>query len=150
MAIKALWQTDRDTIGRQAAIDGKIWVQRTNGAEIYSDEVVPVEYLKMLPSTQPEPCADTVSRTAAIEEQERIMSDHPLDGYEDGRLLINALKALPSAQPEIIRCKDCKYHRQNDYGDSWCSHPKGLDEFDLKPTDFCSRAERRTDGTEQP
>ena len=52
--------------------------------------------------------------------------------------------------PEIIKCKDCKHHRQNDYGDSWCAHPKGLDGFDLMPTDFCSRAERRTDGTEPP
>ena len=48
-------------------------------------------------------------------------------------------------QPEIIRCKDCKYRRQNNYGDSWCAHSKGLDGYELMPTDFCSRAERRTD-----
>ena len=44
-----------DVISRQAAIDGKISIQRTNGVEIYSDEAVPVEYLKNLPTAQPEP-----------------------------------------------------------------------------------------------
>jgi len=51
-----------DTISRQAAIDGKISIQRANGVEIYSDDVVPVEYLKALPSAQPEqqwiPCSE--------------------------------------------------------------------------------------------
>lgn len=41
-----------DMISRQAAIDGKISIQRTNGVEVYSDEAVPVEYLMMLPSAQ--------------------------------------------------------------------------------------------------
>ena len=44
-----------DLISRQAAIDGKIIIQRTNGVEIYYDEAVPVGYLKKLPSAQPEP-----------------------------------------------------------------------------------------------
>ena len=44
-----------DMISRQAAIDGKISVQRTNGVEIYSDDVVPVKYLENLPSAQTEP-----------------------------------------------------------------------------------------------
>ena len=43
-----------DLISRQAAIDGKISIQCANGVEIYSDEAVPVEYLKALPSAQPE------------------------------------------------------------------------------------------------
>lgn len=43
-----------DLISRKAAIDGKISIQRANGVEIYSDEAVPVEYLKRLPSVQPE------------------------------------------------------------------------------------------------
>ena len=42
-----------DLIDRQAAIDGKISVQRTNGVEIYSDDVVSVKYLENLPSAQP-------------------------------------------------------------------------------------------------
>ena len=43
-----------DLISRQAALDGKISIQRVDGLEIYSDEAVPVEYLKRLPSAQPE------------------------------------------------------------------------------------------------
>ena len=41
-----------DYISRQAALDGKISIQRADGVEIYSDEAVPVEYLKNLPSAQ--------------------------------------------------------------------------------------------------
>lgn len=41
-------------ISRQAAIDGKISIQRANGVEIYSDEAVPVEYLKRLQPAHPE------------------------------------------------------------------------------------------------
>jgi len=52
----------RALISRQAAIDGKISIQRANGVEIYSDEAVPVEYLKALPPAQPEqrwiPCSE--------------------------------------------------------------------------------------------
>lgn len=44
-----------ELIDRQAAIDGKISIQLANGVEIYSDEAVPVEYLKRLPTIQPEP-----------------------------------------------------------------------------------------------
>ena len=44
----------QDLISRQAAIDGKISIQRTNGVEMYSDEAVQVEYLKALPSAQPD------------------------------------------------------------------------------------------------
>ena len=43
-----------ELISRQAAIDGKISIQRTNGVEIYYDEAVTVKYLMMLPSAQPE------------------------------------------------------------------------------------------------
>lgn len=44
--------TTSDMIDRQQAIDGKIVIQRTNGVEIYSDEAVPVGYLKSLPPAQ--------------------------------------------------------------------------------------------------
>ena len=42
-----------DLISRQAAIDGKICIQRSNGVEIYDDYAVPVEYLEQLPPIQP-------------------------------------------------------------------------------------------------
>lgn len=41
-----------DLISRQAAIDGKIHIQLSNGVEIYSDEAVPVDYLRALPSVE--------------------------------------------------------------------------------------------------
>ena len=44
-----------DLISRKAAIDGKISIQLANGVEIYSDEAVPVGYLKRLPTIQLEP-----------------------------------------------------------------------------------------------
>lgn len=43
-----------DTIYRQAAIDGKFTTQLANGVEIYPAEAVLVEYLKALPSAEPE------------------------------------------------------------------------------------------------
>ena len=52
-----------DLISRQAAIDGKICIQLSNGVEIYDDYVVPVEYLKQLPSTQPERTCVNCGRT---------------------------------------------------------------------------------------
>ena len=44
-----------DLINKQAAIDGKILIQRADGLEIFFDEAVPVKYFKSLPSAQPEP-----------------------------------------------------------------------------------------------
>ena len=41
-----------DLISRQAAIEGKICIQRANGVEIYDDYAVPVEYLEQLPPAQ--------------------------------------------------------------------------------------------------
>lgn len=45
---------DDRTISLKAAIDGKISVELANGVEIYSEDVVPVEYLKALPPAQRE------------------------------------------------------------------------------------------------
>ena len=67
--------------------------------------------------------------------------------------IITMISEVPSAEPEIIRCKDCKYHVIHTlFGRSqaWCE--RLCDEFDksmargVEPDDYCSRAERRTDG----
>ena len=54
---------------------------------------------------------------------------------------------LPSAQPEIIRCKDCRYYQDNNDG-----YPHINCKWDANETpdadDFCSGAERRTDGSD--
>ena len=63
--------------------------------------------------------------------------------------IYKTLEALPSAQPEIIQCKDCKHwthiKRTKRY---WCRTDDGLYDLNPSPDDFCSRAERRTDGSD--
>ena len=71
--------------------------------------------------------------------------------YEAYTWAIGALKELSSAQPEIIRCEDCKHVQR------WRSE-ESAKKFGQayecarnvincpKPDDFCSYAERRTDG----
>ena len=89
--------------------------------------------------------SDLISRQAAIDAVHEEF-DECLVWDESGETTANEIErildGLPSVQQEIIRCADCKYYRQNDYGDSWCARQKG---FDQMPTDFCSRVERRTD-----
>ncbi len=54
------------------------------------------------------------------------------------------LKKLPPAEPEIIRCKDCKYHRPSGkckfFSCDFRNYVRHTDD-----EDFCSNAERRTD-----
>lgn len=112
------------------------------------------------------PANDCISRQAAIDaiiaegrtvdsrylESERII--HESDAVE-------AISMLPSAEPEIIRCKDCKYWRQQTnyagarlsfgfcesdymwrslYGETFeVAHIDTDDDF------YCGYAERRTD-----
>ena len=71
-----------DLIYRQAAIDGKISIQRANGVEIYSDEAVPVEYLKALPSEQPEQKWIPCSERLPSEEERKKWIDNNLDGIK--------------------------------------------------------------------
>lgn len=47
------------------------------------------------------------------------------------------LESVPSAEPEIIRCKDCKHYD---------GRPCGIVDWYNTADDFCSKAERRTDG----
>ena len=68
-------------------------------------------------------------------------------GLEDGK---KAIEALPSAQPEIIRCKDCKHYKITD--NRAFGFPVKVCKWtgfeDVDDDDFCSRAERRTDGSD--
>ena len=61
------------------------------------------------------------------------------------RHVVDVIKQLPSAQSEIIRCKDCKYGSPNGKYGCKCYHYRLYETHDMKPEDFCSRAERRTD-----
>lgn len=51
------------------------------------------------------------------------------------------IEALPSVQPEIIRCKDCIRYGRDD------CFMKIQMLWELKPDDYCSYAERRSDET---
>ena len=85
--------------------------------------------------------ADAINRQQAInalEKDEEYNKDIPIraDGIRDAIITIST---LPSAQPEVIRCRDC-CHYPGEHADcpmtGW--HRNG--------DDFCSFAERRTDG----
>ena len=90
-----------------------------------------------------EPCEDAVSREAAI--------DAALSAFSRGLLASPDIRKLPSVQPKIIRCKDCKHIQK------WRSEESAKKFGQIyecarsvlncpKPEDFCSYAERRTDG----
>lgn len=79
---------------------------------------------------------DLISRQAAIDALDCI------NGTEE------VLRSLPSAQPEIIRCRNCKYYREYGYANG---KPKFIprctfNAIYVNADDFCSKAERRTDG----
>lgn len=92
---------------------------------------------------------DTISRQAAIDALDGKIeitgrtNAEAVKGYV--RLVKDRLERLPSAQPEIIRCKDCRYYQDNNDG-----YPHINCKWDANETpdtdDFCSGAERRTDG----
>jgi len=79
---------------------------------------------------------DTVSRQAARMCLTGDVTDMSIAQYI--KMVDKRLAQLPSAHPEIIRCKDCK----------WKQGAECVRFADVRPfaDDFCSRAERRTDG----
>ena len=84
---------------------------------------------------------DCISRKAAIDAMEQAKEQ-----YFDRRVIIgkmqNVVSNLPSAQPEIIRCKDCRWQKDQSGATAWLPC-RAL----VTPEDFyCGRAERRTDG----
>lgn len=106
---------------------------------------------------------DSISRQAAIDVGRDLII--PVDGYHMYNQAINnycaELTNLPAAQPEIIRCHQCGFwdretlrHQFNDFRD-WneaeCLILAERDAYDeinryTEADDYCSRAERRTDG----
>ena len=91
-----------------------------------------------------EPMSDLISRKAMREAMyhEAMEKDSDEQKWDGGcwiryKMFERVIESLPSAQPEIIRCKDCKHFNDGD-----CEElPKLVSE-----DDFCSFAERRTDG----
>ena len=96
---------------------------------------------------------DLIERQAAIDDFTKWqyqLADCFGEDYSGVSIVKSAIKSLegyPSAQPEIIRCCDCKHH--------WiyrCMDSMPMEKCDLEQTfydanvDYCSLAERRTDG----
>lgn len=48
----------------------------------------------------------------------------------------------------VVRCKDCKYGEPNGRYGCTVYHFKRYETHEMSPTDFCSHAERRKDGTD--
>ena len=88
---------------------------------------------------------DSISRKAAVEELNRLRANwNNADRAVDK--CISTIKDMPSVQPEIIRCKDCKYHRKEIgwHGvEFMVCDLSGINKPIRKDDDFCSRAERR-------
>lgn len=121
---------------------------------------VPKEFIDNAPTIEPERkpnlqptcnqlATDCISRSAALDV---IRSIRVIAGsYDSEMLLIDKAEAqtelmmMPSAQPEIIRCKDCKKWHTNCLA---VCEKHGCDVVSdyTKPDDYCSWAERRTDG----
>ena len=146
-----------DTISRQAAIDAlqdryKLYSWDDGGAQKAEIGAI-IREIYDLPSAQPEThdertethgvCLDTIDRQAALD-----WLKNEWNGMVTS--LFDGIKALPSAQPEIIHCRDCKHWREGD-AYSYCQKLFNcgvLDVYDYMRADddFCSEAERRTNG----
>jgi len=99
--------------------------------------------------------SDSIKKQTAINALEQLKKDISEDyTYADPLVMagtayindcIKVLLELPSEESEIIRCKDCKYGSPN--GEYGCKsyHYKLYEAHEMKPDDFCSFAERRTD-----
>ena len=111
-----------------------------------------------------QPCMDTISRQAAIDDFTKWkyqLADCFGEDYSGVSIVESAIKSLegyPSAQP-VIQCKDCK-HQVKEWRDDKRLKDKGYWVYGCKvisdicgywawfgqDDEFCSEAERRTDG----
>lgn len=137
-----------DLISRQAAID-EIEKMSINGW--VKDAVI--DEVKDLPSAQPN-CTDCIQNGGDFDcDHVHCHKGARLDGYTEQirwerDIAIQQLKELgyefgedTSGDPKVIRCKDCK-HFQNGH---ICQYFSRYGTIEMKPDDFCSRAERRED-----
>lgn len=85
--------------------------------------------------------SDLISRQAAID----VVENYPHGDWnmQTMKEMVSEIDSLPSAQSGIIRCKDCKYGSPNSKYGCKCYHYTLYETHEMKPEDFCSRAERR-------
>ena len=67
--------------------------------------------------------------------------------YEDGDMTcVRNLDAMPTVDAvQVVRCRECKYHEDEELGMVYCPHLVGswvAEDF------YCADGERRTDGNE--
>ena len=97
---------------------------------------------------------DLISRQTIIDGLEFVI-EHGIETYGahsiSAEKMLEFVRELPTVQPEIVRCKDCKHYgcvlysaTQFEYGECF-GHEESHYTFEVKPDDFCSRAERRTE-----
>ena len=96
--------------------------------------------------------SDTISRQAAIDycyqlinvehEQGSDEMNYGQERVNQTETILHHLEFMPSAQPEITHCAECSHWKHSAIRKSYC------EVFDWVNTadDFCSFAERRTDG----
>ena len=97
------------------------------------------EWLKELKERKEKDVPDPISRQAVLD----LIADYDLSMGQ----VVRGIHALPSVQPEIIRCKDCKW---SDWytacdGNRYC-YCMETGNGGRTENDYCSYAERRTDG----
>ncbi len=155
-----------DLISRQAAIDAIVNITNSENASALhgyakkhglealwsggvSDALAMVENLS---SAQPENQVHLCDSCRHVYPECPSEKDDVIFGNGKGNDNICACnKYEPSAQTGIIRCKDCKHYGCILYSGTRFEHGEcfGHEEsdytFEVKPDDFCSRAERRTD-----
>ena len=101
---------------------------------------------------------DLIDRQAVLKHIEKVrQSVQMMDDIRRASIIMNgmylceeAVRNQRSAQPEIIRCKDCKHYKITD--NRAFGFPVKVCKWtgfeDVDDDDFCSRAERRTDGSD--
>jgi hypothetical protein len=90
---------------------------------------------------------DQIERQAVLDKL-REAENHAFNSFYKGLVKAHKIIAdMPSAKPEIIRCKGCKHHWIHRCMDSMPTEICELGQtFYDANVDFCSLAERRTDG----
>lgn len=145
-----------DLISKQAVLSeietvcfSKAWskFRADNGSNGTRDYII--NYIKQLPSSQPEPCKDVISRQAAKDAicKEWCGCDvkhcphssdetYYCDGCDDARII----DKLPSVTPQkVVRCKDCKYvWKEDGYDNLWCNRLTGS--FSVDRDGYCAWA----------
>ena len=83
--------------------------------------------------------ADLIDRQALIRDIEKY---HLSDG-----MFQHWVEVQPSVEAEpVVRCKDCKHGSPNGKYGCRVYHYRRYETHDMKPDDFCSRGEMKSDG----